>query len=155
MAETSINLVANYLLIKFRESGDCLTNLKLQKLVYYSQAWYLALYDKPLFDNKFEAWVHGPVNRGLYDRFKDYKWNTITEDIQNPELLEQVKNHLEEIIKAFGDETAYSLERMVHHEEPWMEARGGLSEDALCSNIISEDTMKRYYRNLANENKTK
>ena len=53
--------LANFLLVTCRESGEVLTNLKLQKLMYYSQAWHLALRDIPLFNEDFQAWVHGPV----------------------------------------------------------------------------------------------
>ena len=65
----TISDIADYFITKNHEYGDYITNLKLQKLVYYAQAWYLAFLDKPLFDEDFEAWVHGPVNRDLYDRY--------------------------------------------------------------------------------------
>ena len=62
--------VAEYFLALANETGGTITNLKLQKLVYYAQAWHLANFDKPLFDAKFEAWVHGPVIPGLYEEYR-------------------------------------------------------------------------------------
>jgi uncharacterized phage-associated protein len=52
------------------EAGDSLSNLKLQKLVYYAQGFHLALTEKPLFDEAIEAWEHGPVVPGLYHKLK-------------------------------------------------------------------------------------
>ncbi len=150
MARTDIDTVANYFLISAHEAGDCLTNLKLQKLVYYAQAWYLALKDEPLFDGEFEAWIHGPVNTHLYNRFRHYRWNPIDE---NPErrIEADVADYLDEIIDVFGGETAYNLERMTHSEEPWIEARGGIPNNTPSSSIISQETMKSYYRKLADK----
>ena len=57
----SPNDTADFLLIECRERGDILTNLKLQKLLYYAQAWYLVLLNKPLFAEDFQAWAHGHI----------------------------------------------------------------------------------------------
>lgn len=62
--------IADYIILYFQEHGEPLTNLKLQKLLYYAKGWYLALYDKPLFNDKIEAWVHGPVVPSIYHAFK-------------------------------------------------------------------------------------
>lgn len=78
--------IADYLLAECRERGELLTNLKLQKLLYYADAWNLALRDRPLFEEKFKAWVHGPVLTSQYHRFKDYRWKPISEEIEMPEL---------------------------------------------------------------------
>ncbi|OQY42717.1 MAG: hypothetical protein B6240_13665 [Desulfobacteraceae bacterium 4572_87] len=53
------------------EAGDLISNLKLQKLVYYAQGFYLALYDEPLFNEPIEAWTHGPVIRELYRSYNE------------------------------------------------------------------------------------
>ena len=79
MAQTTANAIADYIIKCCRDRGELITNLHLQKLVYYAQAWYLALYDKPLFDEEFQSWISGPVQPELHDRFKSYKWNPISE----------------------------------------------------------------------------
>ena len=97
MADITIaNMVADFLLCESRDRGENLTNLKLQKLLYYAQAWYLALYNVALFEEDFQAWVHGPVLYSQYCRFCDWKWRPILcEDLQKPAGLgEQVEAHL-------------------------------------------------------------
>ena len=140
--------IADYLIAECRERGENLTNLKLQKLLYYADAWNLALRDAPLFPENFKAWVHGPVLVSQYHRFKDYKWQPITEDIARPELSEELCTHLNEIVDVFGCETAVALELMTHREEPWLEARGDIGSTDVSSAPISKETMKRYYRSF-------
>lgn len=76
--------------------------------------------DRELIPNQFEAWVPGPVVRELYNRFSDYKWRAIDEEIKRPELPEEVISHLVETYKVFGGFSAYELEQLTHQEKPWM-----------------------------------
>ncbi len=140
--------IADYMLCECRERGELLTNLKLQKLLYYAQAWHLALKGGALFEEDFQAWVHGPVLLSQYHRFKDYKWMPIQQEIRRPRLGEGLENFLNEIIDIFGTETAVALEIMTHRERPWIEARGDLPPHEPCSNYISKETMASYYRSL-------
>lgn len=149
MAVTSINNVADYLLWFAQEHGDIITPLKLQKMVFYADAWFLALNDCELVSDRFEAWVHGPVAKSLYVRFADYKWRPITEEIKCPSALsKEVKEHLNEIYSVFGGFSAYELERLTHQENPWIEARGGIPDDEPCQSEISKDTTKEFYRQM-------
>lgn len=143
--------VADYLISECRERGEILTNLKLQKLLYYADAWNLALRDAALFDEDFKAWVHGPVLLSQYHRFKDYKWHPITEEIEKPQLPDDLSAFLDEIIDVFGSETAVSLELMTHREEPWLEARGDTPPTEPSTATISKETMKRFYRSFAKD----
>jgi len=144
--------VADFLLVECRERGELLTNLKLQKLLYYADGWYAVEGDIPLFDEQFQAWVHGPVLPSQYHRFKDYRWRLIDAEVARPSgLPEDVASHLCEIIDVFGCETAVSLELMTHQEQPWLEARGGLPPDAISTAAISKATMKTYFRSLNEE----
>ena len=140
--------IADYLIMESRDRGELLTNLKLQKLLYYAQAWFLANRDEPLFAENFQAWIHGPVLPSQYHRFKEYTWRPITEDIDAPELPEHVIEHLDEVLDVFGSESAIALEVMTHSEKPWQEARRGLAPDAPSCAIISQATMKAFYRSL-------
>jgi uncharacterized phage-associated protein len=139
------NEIADFFLCFSHKHGDCLTNLKLQKLLYYAQAWYLTLYNKNLFEEDIQAWVHGPVVYSVYNRFKDYRWNDITEQPMPPKLSIGEQKHLLEIINVFGKFSAWELEQMTHNETPWKNARGGLPVDEPCSNVINSDDMKSYY----------
>lgn len=141
--------VADFLLVESRERGEVLTNLKLQKLAYYAQAWQIALHGQPLFGEDFQAWVHGPVLPSQYHRFKDYQWRPLDLEVGRPDLAGTgLDLHLIEIVDVFGSESAVSLELMTHRELPWLEARGDLPPDAPSSATISKGTMGSYYSKL-------
>lgn len=143
------NSLADFLLAQSRERGEILTNLKLQKLIYYAQAWYLALNDRPLFDEDMEAWVHGPVLPSQYHRFSGYQWRPIDEDVASPKITKDgLEDHLNEVLDVFGSETAVALELMTHAEKPWLEARGNLKPHEPSRTKISKFTMREYYRSL-------
>ena len=127
-----------------------MTPKKLQKLCYYYKAWGLALYDEDLLPNsKFEAWVHGPVNPALYAVYRGYLWqeipqhsdNSIVFTVKELELLESVWN-------TYGELTANAIEVLTHTEEPWRKARGSLDEFSSCTNEITNEDMKSYYRRI-------
>jgi len=143
------SVVSNYLLCECRERGEILTNLKLQKLLFYAQAWHLALKNTSLFEEDFQAWVHGPVLPSQYQRFKDFKWRAIDVEIDKPELPEDLRDFLDEIIDTFGTETAISLELMTHREKPWKEARGNLPPDEASNAIITKQIMTDFYKALS------
>ena len=140
--------VANFLLAECRERGENLTNLKLQKLLFYADAWNLALRDQELFPEQFQAWVHGPVLVSQYHRFKDYKWRPITEAVEKPAISDALAKHLSEIVDVFGSETAVALEIMTHREKPWLEARGETPETEPSNARISKATTRDFYRAL-------
>ena len=143
-------LVANFLLSESRERGELLTNLKLQKLLYYGQAWHLALLGAPIFSEDFQAWVHGPVLPSQYRRFRDYRWQPITEEVEAPRLSNELGAHLIEVLDVFGVESAVALEMMTHRESPWIDARRGVPPDVPSETVIAKDAMQAYYRSMAN-----
>lgn len=150
MAVTTLNSVADYLLCFAQKHGDVMTPLKLQKMVFYADAWYMALNNgDELIPEQFEAWVHGPVARDLYSRFADYKWQPITTKIKCPVLPDEVTKHLDEIYQVFGGYTAYQLEQMTHQEKPWLMAREGVPVDAPCRNLIDKGETSEFYRAMA------
>jgi len=153
MADTTADLAADYLVHLSQESGDPLTNLKLQKLLYYAQGWYLALFGKPLFDDRIEAWPHGPVVPRVYGRFKEYRWNPIAGEVAAPKLSDELKEHLQEVMQVIGVNTAYQLERATHNEPPWRDARGNLPIDEPSHSEIGTESMKRHFSELLAESK--
>jgi uncharacterized phage-associated protein len=142
--------VADYFINLANETGSFISNLKLQKLVYYAQAWHLGLYGRPLIEQDFEAWVHGPVIPSLYQKYKSFGWQPILEDTL-PELPSEVEKHLEEVAEEYFACDAYELEQMTHTEEPWMLARKNLPPDAPSSEVIEQAWMKAYYGRHAQE----
>ena len=125
-----------------------MTPLKLQKLLYYSQAWYVVFNSKPLFREKIEAWVHGPVVPTVYRRFKHFRYSEITDKSSisgNHTVDEEDRLILNLVWNVYGNQEAKFLEYLTHSEYPWTNARRGLSEDQLSSRTISLIDMKRYY----------
>ena len=128
-------------------SFDSMTHKKLQKLCYYAQAWHLALFKEPLLDEDFEAWVHGPVSPNLYQKYKNNGWEKIEQKNINKEYDLETMEFLEYIYNMYGDFSGDQLEHLTHEEDPWLEAREGLSERDSSNRIIKSKTMKKYYSN--------
>ncbi|KTD17941.1 Panacea domain-containing protein [Legionella jordanis] len=152
---SSYRKIADYIISYFQEHGEPLTNLKLQKLLYYAQGWYLALYNKPLFDDKIEAWVHGPVIPAAYHSFKQYGYGLIDEKPSFPNLSPKIRSHLDEVIDVYGSYSAFELEHLTHQTTPWKKARGNLPIDEASSAEISQIDMKEYFLEKVAENEQK
>lgn len=146
--ETTALRVSEYTIRHFNTRKQEITNLKLQKLLYYSQAWFLAIYGKPLFRERIEAWVHGPAVPPVFGEFKSYKWNSIDRLCNEATLPASCRAHVDEVLGVYGGFGPKQLEILTHREDPWREARAGLSEVASSHNVISHESMKRYYRKL-------
>jgi uncharacterized phage-associated protein len=128
-----------------REAGDSITHLKLQKLVYYAQAWTLAFTKHPLFDEEIQAWAHGPVVPSIYHRFKGSKWSALGAPAACPEIVGQDLHMLNEIARVYGKCDARHLEELTHQETPWKETRGDLAPELASSRSISKELMAKFY----------
>ncbi len=148
MLPVTAEIIADYILCYFRDKGDPISHLKLQKLVFYVQAWYLALYEEPLFADRFEGWIHGPVVRRLYTKFKDFSWKPISDIPECPNLPDEIKAHIHEVLGVYGDFTAEDLEYMVHRERPWILARGDLHPLEPSNALIDENEMLNFYQEM-------
>ncbi|HEV8065978.1 MAG TPA: type II toxin-antitoxin system antitoxin SocA domain-containing protein [Acidimicrobiales bacterium] len=128
-----------------------ISTYKLQKLVYYCQAWHLVWDEEPLFANRIEAWANGPVSPTLYDghrgRFTVSEWPK--GDRSN--LTESEAETVEAVVKAYGDLSGQQLSQITHSERPWREARAGLTPGQRGNAVISTDSMYDYYSSLAAE----
>lgn len=138
----SVHRISDYLIYKTDVmSGDVITHLKLQKLLYYAWAWYLTLHKKKLFAGGFVAWPHGPVCVPVYKRFKDkgYAPLVIKQPMNLGGIAEDVQEFLDEILDDYGKYSAKKLEDLTHKELPWQLAfdRGKTS--------IKEDEVIEFY----------
>ena len=130
------------------------TPLTLQKLLYYIQGNYAAIYDKPLFDAPCEAWVHGPVYRNVYNLFRDFKYNPIDDDRFVPlkesalPLTPEAKEVVDRVLDTFGMYSGKVLESITHKEGPWLDARKGFLPDETSHAEISLDAMKAYFKKV-------
>lgn len=144
MATSTADRVAEALINLSHDKQDPISNLKLQKLLYYSQAWYLAIFKKPLFNEDIEAWVHGPVVPQVFRRYRICRWSPIPKG-DSEGMSPRDSRHIVEIWKAYGKFGAYDLERMTHADKPWKHARSGLLPDESSHRVITKDSMMRYY----------
>jgi uncharacterized phage-associated protein len=137
--------VAKYFLSKANREGDWVTNLKMQKLLYYAQAWYLVNYNAPLFKEPIRPWALGPVIKEVYDEFKNFGSAPIDYKSTGQEsniFSKKQKQFLDEFYDIFFKFTAHELVNMSHNESPWKDAF------EKRSNEISLDEIKRYYTHL-------
>ena len=144
----SASLVAKYFVWKANTEKKPITNKKLQKLVYYGQAWHLVFYDTPLFTEPIEAWVHGPAVRSLYGQYRRFGFDPIEEKISKKDLVGlniEDRELLDEVWSLYGGYDAEYLERLAHHEGPWQQARNGLDLSDISDNVINHESMKTYY----------
>lgn len=152
MACTTAHRLADYILYAAKNRGvGEVTNLKLQKLLYYSQAWYLATVNEELFGERIEAWIHGPVVPSVFGSFKAFRWKVLPVPAEEPDIEEgngpfTIRQHVAQIFDAYGHLSGSQLEDLTHREDPWKNARGGIPCDAPSNAIISHESMRVYYQ---------
>lgn len=132
--------VAEYFLAKMDDAaGDAITNLQLQKLVYYAQGFSLAIIGKPLFEEEFEAWQHGPVITALYMKYEACGAFGIElpKDFDESKFFAEQKDIMNQVYKAYGQFSAWKLRDMVLEELPW--------KSTPINGIISKSLMRDYF----------
>lgn len=138
--------VAKYILQK---TGP-ISAMKLQKLVYYSQAWNLVWEESPLFDERIEAWANGPVCPALYECHRgQFIVSTNSFQLGDAKTLNssQMEN-IDKVLEVFGDKSAQWLSDLTHSESPWVDAREGCSPMERSSSEITHAAMHEYYSGL-------
>ncbi len=138
----------------------CISNKKLQKLMYYCQAWNISLNEEELIEENFEAWRHGAVLRPLYFKYWKYGYgniymeNNLVEKIldkANKDINQSRFNIINKVLRRYAPMTADELENKNHTETPWLIARGCLEKHERCDEIIRKDIIERYYKSKALE----
>ncbi len=141
--ESKINTVIQYLLSQCED----ITPMALQKALYYIQGFYYAFYQTFLFTEDCQAWVHGPVYRDIYLRYRDYRYDPIgkiasfdTSVFSSGEkaIFDNVINHL----CCYSGKT---LEHFTHNESPWLITRGNLPNNAPSDRIIEKKLIGDYF----------
>ena len=138
--------VAQYIL---KQKGS-MSAWKLQKLVYYSQAWSLVWDEKPIFPQKIEAWANGPVVRELYDAHRGLFTVHSVSGGNSGRLNQTQKDTVDAVLKLYGAKPAQWLSDLTHKERPWREARekAGLAAGERGNAEITVDAMYDYYGGL-------
>lgn len=125
------------------------SNKKLQKMLYFAQAWYLAIYDKELFPDDFEAWIHGPAIRHVYGLYKNFGYSRINLIKNNKDfssLTEKEKGFLDMIFEIYHKFDAQHLEFLSHNDTPWIDARNETPPNFASLNVISKESIKVFYK---------
>ena len=134
--------IANKILAKAYCSDleELISNMKLQKLLYYQQGFHLAYFGTPLFDEEIEAWMYGPVVPCVYEYFKtndnrgiEYSGNIVSLSTEEEALFNEVH-------RVYGKYSATGLIEMTHNETPWK------STPVKTGSVISKDKMKAFFK---------
>lgn len=142
-------------IIKWFLNKEGMTPKKLQKMLYYAYSWYLTLNNEPnedndvtynrLFNEKFQAWVHGPVIPRIYGEYKHKRYNEIEQVDEVISLDEDTENLLKQVWDVYGGYTGNELESISHQETPWIEARDGCDTFESCKVELNDTTILNYY----------
>lgn len=119
-------------------------NIKLQKLLYYTQAICLAVYDDTIFDDKIEAWIYGPVIREVY-KSHEYYFDILNQQ-PNVEIPKDIERVLKIINSMYGFKTPHELVDLTHEEEPWLELKE--QAEKRMNLEITVDKIKGYYQSF-------
>lgn len=132
-----------------QNSVEPVSNLKLQKLLYYVQGWHLGIHGKVVFPERIEAWAHGPVVPDVFFHYRHFRWTPIEVCSEKIQLDGGIEQHTREVLGAYGKFSAQQLEMLSHSETPWMKARGTLPPGAPSNAQISPASMREYFATLA------
>lgn len=138
--------VAHHILSK---NGQ-MSAMKLQKLVFYSQAWSLVWDDAPIFENRIEAWANGPVIRDLYEVHRGkflVDSNTFSEFAKGELTRDQIET-IDAVLNSYGSKSPQWLSDQTHSEDPWKQARNGLADGDRGEREITLASMAEYYSSI-------
>ncbi|WP_019680673.1 type II TA system antitoxin MqsA family protein [Ruminococcus flavefaciens] len=144
--KSRISIAIEYILYKCED----ITPLALQKALYYIQGFFCAFYDEYIFSEECEAWVHGPVFKDVYIKYRDYHFDSIEscDSFDDSELTTQEKVIYDNVIKYFCCYSGKILEYFTHNEKPWISARGNLPPSASSNKIITKESINEYFSEI-------
>ncbi|MDR1330037.1 MAG: DUF4065 domain-containing protein [Oscillospiraceae bacterium] len=122
--------------------SDGISNLKLQKLLYYAQGTSLAIKGEGLFADALLAWTHGPVVERVYHLYKDYGSRPIDfdEGYDDSGISSRDKSLLEDVYYSFAGYSAWKLREMTHNEDPWkLTPPGGVIDTGLIKDYFTRE----------------
>ena len=142
---SKIEVIALYMIASLYE----VTNMSLQKLLYYYKALGYLFYKRALFEEECEAWVHGPVFVKIYEKYKGFGREIIRNEFREIDFTQLLTHEERElcdyVLENFAIYNGSVLREFTHRERPWLEARDGLGENVRCTNIIRDDSIQQYF----------
>lgn len=141
---SALDVAKYFLTFSDEDSGDLISNLKLQKLIYYAQGFHLALFDGPLFDDAIDAWQHGPVVPEVYRAYRAHGGQGIPAPTDfDPSVFSQDQiDMMNEVYSVYGQFSAWKLRNMTHEESPW--------KDCAINEEIPQGAMLEYFKTRLN-----
>lgn len=144
-AMTTVFDVANYIIAK----RGAMSAMKLQKLVYYAQAWTLTWTEQELFPEEIEAWANGPVVRELYLAHRgEYRITTEFSAGNKAAVTDEQAKIIDKVLSFYGDKDPQWLSDLTHMEAPWKNARVGIPDGTRSEAKISKESLLEYYSSL-------
>ena len=140
---TSVFDVAEYVL----DISGYLSTMKLQKLVFYSNALSLVSDGEPLFPETFQAWVNGPVCPPLYFAHRGrfiVGPGAFAGHVGTSGLRERARRIVERTLGVLGSLDGNELSELTHHEAPWTETRGDCGDADRCSSVITNEAIRSF-----------
>ena len=121
MAYNAIDIAKKIVCQTDVEHGDTISNLKLQKLLYYMQGFHLAFFNTPFFNESIEAWTYGPVVPVVFNEFKKFKKRAINPENYRDELVlaNEEQQMFDMVYGEYNRFSAVALMQMTHTEGPW------------------------------------
>lgn len=134
--------IANKLLCHAANNGEgeLMSNMKLQKMLYYEQGFHIAYFDSPLFEEDIEAWMYGPVVPSVYEYFKGNGSSGLEPFGDEISLTDVEEALFNEVFRVYGAFSASGLMNMTHNESPWISTKTGVG------NIISIDKLNKFFK---------
>lgn len=135
-------------------SKEAMSPKKIQKMIYYAYSWFLTFYNETednlrnrLFNDKIEAWVHGPVIPSIYHAYKDRGYtdiDKINQDLDS-KFDKETLDVLNQVYEVYGGYNGNELESITHQESPWINAREGLDVLDSSNEVISDSDIFECY----------
>ena len=120
------------------EHGDTISNLKLQKMMYYQQGFHLAYFGTPLFDEDIVPWQYGPVVPSVYKEYKSFESNSISTSKEGISLSDDEEELFNNVYEEYNQFSAVALMKMTHEESPWKTTE--------INSVISRDKMMSFFK---------
>jgi len=143
--ESKLEKVVCYLLMR---CDNDMTNLTLQKALYYVQGFYKAFFNRFMFEEQCEAWVHGPVYPSVWANFKKYSEDYPCVEFQDDWLSDAEKEVVDNIARHACCYSGKTLETFTHKEMPWLKTRGNLPADERSNAVISKELIGDYFSRI-------
>lgn len=153
--------ISRYIINKLNDQGQSISNLKLQKLLYFVQGFFLALDDEPCFSNRIEAWDFGPVVPDVYHEFKIFGsnsippiktyfkfnnnfWDSETIEFNDAIINDPDKYKIDAVLDIFKNYSTTQLVSISHQQSPWRNVYDA-SKNVLITNDSIRDFFKKGY----------